>query len=51
MFTIFVYEKDGLLITIEVLMELEQMFSNKEIEVINYMCIYWLEKYFEYHEP
>lgn len=32
-------------------MELDQMFSTKEIEVINDMCLFWLEKYFEYHEP
>ena len=32
-------------------MELDQIFSKVEINVINDMCLYWLEKYFEYHEP
>lgn len=32
-------------------MELEQLFSKKEIEVMNDMCLFWLEKYFEYHKP
>ncbi len=27
------------------------MFSKDEIEVINDMCLFWAEKYFEYHEP
>ena len=27
------------------------MFSKDEIDVINNMCLFWLEKYFEYHEP
>lgn len=32
-------------------MELEQMFSKDEIKVIHNMCLFWAEKYFEYHEP